>query len=573
MPITHNSLDSDYENRVVAFGATNFRNMQRKFGIKIKDRRSHMYIIGKTGVGKSTVLENMIVQDIRAGHGVAVTDPHGDLVEKIIKHIPSDRINDVIYFNPSDINYPFAFNVLEKVDKEHQHLVASGLIGVFRKIWADTWGPRLEYVLRNAILALLEFPDSTLLGIMRMLVDKDYRKKVVDKITDPMVRSFWVDEYEKYKGNFQVEAIAPIQNKVGAFLSSFLIRNVVGQIKSSIDLRKVMDEKKILLLNLSKGRIGEDNSSLLGAMMITKIQLAAMSRVDIPEADRNDFYMYIDEFQNFATESFADILSEARKYHLCMILAHQYREQLDERVQAAIFGNVGTLVVFRVGADDAEFLEKEFMPQFEMNDLVNLNKYNFYIKLMIDGITSTAFSGTGMPPLTGSPTEENLQKVINVSRERYCKKREVIEDKISRWSSMASNTAGESDGKSFTRPLDPDRPGFKTNCSRCGLEISVPFQPDGLRPVFCPDCLKLFKAGKISRESLQRSAVPSSSVPDLIVHEQPKELPPESGRDFLPPVTSTANEEEKKPVKSEGVSLEEALRQGVSQFTNRRPRE
>ncbi|MFW0837836.1 MAG: type IV secretory system conjugative DNA transfer family protein [Candidatus Komeilibacteria bacterium] len=513
--------DQNYEEQVVAFGVTNYRNIERKFGIKVKDRRNHMYLIGKTGVGKSTMLENMIVQDIQAGRGVAVVDPHGDTVEKIVSYIPTSRINDTIYFNPADINYPFAFNVLEKVDKEHQHLVASGLIGVFRKIWADTWGPRLEYVLRNAILALLEFPDSTLLGIMRMLVDQDYRRKVVGQVTDPVVKSFWIDEYEKYKGNFQVEAIAPIQNKVGAFLSSFLIRNVVGQIKSSIDLRDVMDNKKILLLNLSKGRIGEDNSALLGAMMITKIQLAAMSRVDIPEQQRNDFYMYIDEFQNFATESFAEILSEARKYHLNMILAHQYREQLDERVQAAIVGNVGTLISFRVGADDAEFLEKEFFPQFDKNDLVNLSKYHFYNKLMIDGVTSPAFSAKGLPPLlTGDDMTDNLQKVIKVSRQRYCKQREIIEDKISRWSSTAESTVGGQQSKDKKE----DKPGFKANCSRCGIETSVPFKPDGVRPIFCPDCLKLFKAGKISREAIMTNPVSNTGADaDTARTDKPKE--------------------------------------------------
>jgi CxxC-x17-CxxC domain-containing protein len=487
----------DREEKITAFGETNYRNINRRFGIKVKDRRNHMYLIGKTGVGKSTMLENMIIQDILDGNGVGVVDPHGDLVEKIADYIPASRINDVIYFNPADIDFPFAFNVLEKVDKEHQHLVASGLIGVFRKIWADTWGPRLEYVLRNAILALLEFPDSTLLGIMRMLVDESYRKKVLDQVTDPVVKSFWVNEYAKYKGDFQVQAVAPIQNKVGAFLSSFLIRNVVGQIKSAINLRSVMDDKKILLINLSKGRIGEDNSSLLGAMMITKIQLAAMSRVDIPEDERNDFYLYIDEFQNFATESFADILSEARKYHLNMILAHQYREQLDERVQAAIFGNVGTLVAYRVGADDAEFLEKEFYPQFTKIDLVNLNKFNYYLKLMIDGVTSPGFSAMGLLPLSKEAQTHNLGKVIQVSRERYCKKREIIEDKISRWS-LSDDVHGEGDKK--TNTLDK---GFKANCSRCGIETSTPFKPDGVRPIFCSDCLKLFKAGKISREGLQ----------------------------------------------------------------------
>ncbi len=275
---------------ITLFAQTNFRNQKRSFGIKKDDRRRHTYLIGKTGMGKSTMLENMIVADIRAGHGVAVVDPHGDLVEKIIDYIPSSRINDVIYFNPADSEYPIAFNIIEVTDPSHQHLVASGLVGVFKKIYAESWGPRLEYVLRNAILALLDYPGSTLLGIMRILVDKNYRKKVIEKVKDPVVRSFWVDEYAKYPDKFATEAIAPIQNKVGQFLSNSLIRNVVGQVKSAIDMRDIMDHEKILLVNLAKGRIGEDTAALLGAMMITKLQMAAMERIDLPEKDRKDFY-------------------------------------------------------------------------------------------------------------------------------------------------------------------------------------------------------------------------------------------------------------------------------------------
>lgn len=327
-------------NDTTIFAETTFRHGFRKFGIKRDDRRRHMYLIGKTGMGKSTILENMIVEDINAGKGVAVVDPHGELAEKIIQYIPSDRVNDVIYFNPADIEYPVAFNIVEHVEPHLRHLVASGLLGVFQKQWADSWGPRLEYILRNAILAILEYPGSTLLAITRMLSDKKFRKKVVDKIQDPVVKSFWVNEFAGYADKFASEAVSPIQNKVGQFLSSSLIRNIVGQVKSTIDMRKIMDEGKILIMNLSKGRIGEDNSALLGAMMITKIQLAAMSRVDIPESERPDFYLYVDEFQNFATDSFANILSEARKYRLNLILAHQYIEQLNEKVKFAVFGNV-----------------------------------------------------------------------------------------------------------------------------------------------------------------------------------------------------------------------------------------
>jgi hypothetical protein len=420
---------------VTPFGMTNFRNLRHKFGIKVDDRRRHMYLIGKTGMGKSTTIENMVIDDIRKGKGVALIDPLGDLVEKIIEFIPSYRVNDVVYFNPSDLNYPIAFNVLESVDPTHHHLVTSGLIAVFKKIWVDSWGPRLEYVLRNTILALLEYPGSTLLGVTRLLVDKNFRSKVISRLTDPIVKAFWVDEYSAYSNQFRTEAISPIQNKVGQFLSSSVIRNIVGQSKSTIDMREIMDNGKILLLNLAKGRIGEDNSSLLGAMMVTKIQLAGMSRVDMPEEERRDFYLYVDEFQNFATESFGTILSEARKYRLNLTLAHQYIEQLDEKVAAAVFGNVGTIVCFRVGAADAEFLVKEFDPVFSETDLVNLTKFEVYLKLMIDGVSSDPFSALTLPPLT--ETEGNKDKIISVSRERYSIPKAEIEEKIMRWSGMS----------------------------------------------------------------------------------------------------------------------------------------
>ncbi|MEI6529472.1 MAG: type IV secretion system DNA-binding domain-containing protein [Candidatus Falkowbacteria bacterium] len=418
---------------IAVFAQTTYRNEFKKFGIKTDDRRRHMYLIGKTGMGKSTILENMIVDDIRAGHGVAVVDPHGDLAEKIVEYIPADRIKDVVYFNPSDINFPIAFNVVEQVEPHLRHLVASGLIGVFQKLWADSWGPRLEYILRNAILAILDFPGSTLMGVVRMLSDKNYRKKVVANIKDPVVKAFWEKEFSGYADKFASEAVSPIQNKVGQFLSSSLMRNIIGQVKSAIDIRDIMDSGKILIMNLSKGRIGEDNSALLGAMMITKIQLAAMSRVDVPESERRDFYLYIDEFQNFSTDSFANILSEARKYRLNLILAHQYIEQLSEKVKPAVFGNVGTMVVFRVGAADAEELEKEFLPTFTEEDLVNLPKYEMYLKLMIDGIASSPFSAKGLPPLSFAEQTGNTEKVIEYSREKYASEKLEVEEKIMSW--------------------------------------------------------------------------------------------------------------------------------------------
>jgi hypothetical protein len=423
-------------NDITLFAKTNFRGKEVPFGIKMDDRRRHMYVIGKTGMGKTTLMENMIIQDIINGHGVAFVDPHGDSVEKILSYIPNNRVNDVIYFNPSDLDYPIAFNILESIDSRYKHLVASGLMGVFTKIWANTWSSRMEYILNNTILALLDSPGNTLLGISRIFLDKKYRKKIVDNVKDPMVKAFWTDEFANWQEKYRMEAVAPIQNKVGQFLSSGIIRNIVGQPNSTIDLRQVMDDKKILLLNLSKGRVGEDNSALLGAMIITKLQLAALSRVDIPEEKRSDFYLYVDEFQNFATESFATILSEARKYRLCLTVGHQYIGQLvqekDTKVRDAVFGNVGTMVTFRVGAADAEFLEKEFAPNFTENDLVNLPKYNIILKLMINGVASDPFTASTLSPTFYENTGNN-EKVIRVSRERYANPVALVEAKIMRW--------------------------------------------------------------------------------------------------------------------------------------------
>jgi hypothetical protein len=421
-------------------GRTNFRNRQVEFGIKTDDRRRHIYIIGKTGSGKTTLMENMLIDDIRAGRGVGLVDPHGDFAEKIINFIPAERVEDVIYFNPADINYPIAFNPLERVSDAERHLVASGVVGVFKKIWPDVWSARMEYILNNSLLSLLEYPEANLLEIIKLLSDKSYRERLVENLTDPVVKSFWVNEFARYSQRFEVEAVAAILNKVGQFVSNPLIRNVIGQPRSSIDLRRVMDEGKILIVNLSKGKIGEDNSALLGALIVTKLQLTAMRRVDVPEEERKDFYLYIDEFQNFSTESFAAILSEARKYRLSLVLTHQYIGQLvsdNTKVRDAIFGNVGTIIVFRVGAEDAEFLEKEFAPEFSANDLVNLPKYHIYIKLMIDGVASKPFSAETLEP-PSPPAESFADVIIENSRRLYGTPRDVVEKEIERgWSAEA----------------------------------------------------------------------------------------------------------------------------------------
>jgi CxxC-x17-CxxC domain-containing protein len=476
---------------ITYFGKTNFRNSDNIFGIKRRDRRQHMYVLGKSGTGKSVLLSNLIAQNIENGEGVCVVDPHGELVEEILNLIPAHRVKDVIYFNPADTDYHIGFNVIALEDPKYKHLVASGLMGIFTKIWANAWSSRMEYILNNAILALLDTPGTTLLGIPRLLVDKDYRQMIISNLKDPVVKAFWVHEYEQWREQFRNEAIAPIQNKVGQFLSTSIIRNVVGQSKSTIDIFKIMNEGKIFLVNVSKGRVGEDNSALLGGMIITKIQLAAMERVRIPEDERKDFYLYVDEFQNFATDSFANILSEARKYRLNLIVAHQYTAQLSNEngtaVRDAVFGNVGTMVIFRVGADDADFLEKEFEPEFTAQDLVNLPNYHVYLKLMIDGVTSRPFSATTLPPIKFDIAAGTKEKIIESSRKLYTRPREEVEDEISKWSGMIQNSEGESK--------------YKAECSNCGKTTMVPFEPKEGRPVYCKECMFKIKSGELKPQT------------------------------------------------------------------------
>lgn len=446
-------------------------------------------MVGKTGTGKTTLLFNMVLQDIKAGRGVGIIDPHGEFVEAVLSQIPSERSNDVIYFNPVDTDYPIGFNVLEVPDPKYKHLVVSDLLGIFTKIWANVWSARMEYILQNCIMALLDTPGTTLLGIPRILVDKDYRQKIVAKVKDPVVKSFWIHEYAEWRDQFRNEAIVPIQNKVNQFLNTSFIRNIVGQPKSTLNIPEIMNSGKILLVNVSKGKIGEDNSALLGAMIITKIQLAAMERVRIPEEDRRDFYLYVDEFQNFATDSFASILSEARKYRLNLIIAHQYIGQLvtdiSTKVRDAVFGNVGTLITFRVGAQDAEYLETEFAPEFTAQDLVNLPNYHIYLKLMVDNVTSRPFSATTLLPLSFEADPMVKEKIIRISRERYANKREKVEEKIARWSGLYGEGGGDG-GKVF-----------ETTCWNCRKQTEVPFKPDGKRPIYCASCMKQIEEGKV----------------------------------------------------------------------------
>ncbi len=423
------------EEKITYFGQTDARNQKVTFGIKAKDRTKHIYVIGKTGMGKSTLLENMAVQDIKNGEGMAFIDPHGKTADLLLEYVPEHRMKDVVYFAPFDMEYPLSFNVLESVDPDKRHLVVSGLMSTFKKIWQDAWSARMEYILTNTLLALLEYPDATLLGVNRMLSDKDYRKLVISHVTDSAVKAFWVQEFANYTERMAAEAVPAIQNKIGQFTANALIRNMIGQSKSSFDIRKMMDEGKILIVNLSKGRIGESNANLLGGMIITKIYLAALSRADVPDPVLKrlpNFYLFVDEFQSFANESFADILSEARKYKLNLTIAHQYIEQMEEEVRAAVFGNVGTMIVFRVGAYDAEILEKEFAPQFTAEDIVNLGIYQIYLKLMIDGVSSLPFSATTLAPIA-KPESSNADNVIKASRAQFANNRKDVEGAIDVW--------------------------------------------------------------------------------------------------------------------------------------------
>jgi hypothetical protein len=432
-------LPGENEKNITLIGKTNFRGQNQPYGIREDDRRRHVYIIGKTGMGKSTLLENMIFSDIQAGKGVGVIDPHGDLAEAVLKFIPKSRTNDVILFDPVDTAFPVAFNLLDGKNPEHRTLIASGLVNVFKKLYAESWGPRLEHFLRNTILALVEAPDTTMLGITRMLVDKAYREKILHFVKDPMVQSFWKTEFDALPPAKLAEAVGPIQNKVGQFLAAPAMRNILGQPKSTFDLRFAMDSGKIVIVNLSKGRLGEDNSAMLGSLLITKFQLDAMSRADIPEKDRRDFCLYVDEFQNFATESFATILSEARKYRLSLTMANQFIAQMSEEVCSAVFGNVGSLISFQVGIDDAKVLSEQFDEETILPiDLASLPKYQVYNRVMVEGMTTPVFSADTLPPPQinlpeGETMETRIEKIRNFSRQRYSKPREVVENKILRW--------------------------------------------------------------------------------------------------------------------------------------------
>jgi len=501
----------DDPEKITYFAQTDSRNKLQKFGIKSKDRSKHVYVIGKTGMGKSTLLENMAIQDIQSGKGMAFIDPHGGTAEKLLEYVPESRIKDVLYFAPFDLEHPISFNVMEDIGADSRHLVANGLMSAFKKLFGEeSFSDRMQYILQNTILALLEYPGATMLGINKMLVDKTYRDKVVANVTDSSVKTYWTKEFAGYTERFAAEAIPAIQNKIGQFTSNPLIRNIIGQSKSTFDIREFMDKKKIIIVNLSKGRVGEGNANLLGSMLITKIYLAAMSRADKNAAELSklpSFYLHVDEFQSFANESFADILSEARKYKLNLTIAHQYIEQMDEEVRDAVFGNVGTMIAFRVGAYDAEVLEKEFAPTFIVEDLVNLGIYQIYLKLMIDGVSSQPFSATTMAPIN-LPEIVYKDQVIESSRIQFSRSRSGVEKIISDWHEIekeAPKSTASAYRPEFKAPRSIDIRGKRpAETARPFTPASAPVKPIQTPPPQESDEFKPLNA--VSLEDLKKKS-------------------------------------------------------------------
>lgn len=517
-------------NRITYMASTDSRGKRMPFGIKREDRRRHMYVIGKTGMGKSTLLENLAIQDINNGEGLAFIDPHGGTAEKLLEYVPEHRIKDVVYFAPFDLEQPIAFNVMEDVGYDKRHLVVSGLMATFKKIWVDAWSARMEYILSNTLLALLEYPEATLLGVNRMYVDKEYRKKVVENIKDPVVKDFWTKEFATYTDRYTQEATPAIQNKIGQFTSNPLIRNIIGQPHSSFDIRTLMDEKKILIINLSKGLVGEVNMRLLGSMLTTRIFLAAMSRAELAPQDLKnvpDFYFYVDEFQNFANDTFAEILSEARKYKLDLTIAHQYVEQMEEQVRAAVFGNVGTTVAFRVGPFDAEVLETIFSPEFTREDLVNLGFAQVYMTLMIDGVGSRPFSALTIPPIE-PPRIIYKNQVIQASREQFGNKRAAIETAI--FDELASIPAPEPPPPTFRR--GPKKPAGGSPPPNKEKKREAPPPPSTDREGLRAALAKL--AGEAAAPKIDNTPSLKAVIGDAIVNpppapkqETPAPTPPE----------------------------------------------
>ncbi|MFO1459477.1 MAG: type IV secretion system DNA-binding domain-containing protein [Verrucomicrobiota bacterium] len=418
-----------FDDSEIVMGRRELYGQLHPFGISPDDLRQHLYVIGKSGSGKTTLLRNLILQLIEAGEGVGLIDPHGDLAQDILDHIPRHRIEDVVYLDPADEEFPIGLNVLRTSGP--QHLVVSGIVGAVKSIWAESWGPRLEYILYAALAALIECDNVSLLGVQRMLSDRRYRYWVVKQVRDPMVRWFWENEFENYDKRLLSEAVSPVQNKIGQLLMAPQLRNILGQVTRAVDARFMMDRKRIFIANLSKGKLGEDKSNLLGALLVSEFHLAAMGRADVPESERPDFRLFVDEFQSFATDSFASILSEARKYRLSLTLSHQYTDQLPKEVQSAVFGNVGSLVSFRVGQSDAEILEREFGKEFTASQFTQLSNHHVLVRILNGGAQAEPFRGKTLEPW--GKRWGRRETIIRRNRERYASKREEVDGRIRRW--------------------------------------------------------------------------------------------------------------------------------------------
>lgn len=472
------------QDTITYFAETDSRGRRVKFGVKDSDRTKHIYLIGKSGMGKSTLLENLAVQDIQNGNGLCFIDPHGSAVDTFLDYIPEDRIDDVVYFAPFDFEHPVAFNVMEDVAPDKRSLVAQGLLSSFKKIWGEeTFSDRMEHIVSNTLLALLEYPGSTMLSISRMFVDIPFQKKVVANITDPIVKQFWTQEYASWSDTYRRDAYSAVLNKIGQFTSNPVIRNIVGQPKSSFDIRQCMDEKKILLVNLSIGQVGESNANLLGSMLTTKVFLAGMSRADLTKpqlAAAPNFYLYIDEFQNLANDSFADILSQSRKYKLNLTLAHQYIEQMPETVRAAVFGNVGTMITFRVGATDAEVFEREFGQAFLAADFVALSRFQIYLSLMIDGAGSPPFSARTLAPLP-LPAINFREETIAASRSVYARPRSAVESDIAEWMGQSLSAPKIKPNNGMPDHIKKKREAAKKGATNQGKDTPKK-SPDNPRP-------------------------------------------------------------------------------------------
>ncbi len=516
-------------NNVTYFASTDCRGEKKPFGIRALDRSRHMYVIGKTGMGKSTMLENMAIQDIQNGDGMCFIDPHGSTASKLLDYVPEDRIKDVVYFAPFDMDRPLGFNVMEDVGYDKRHLVVAGLMSAFQRIWVDAWSSRMEYILQNTLLALLEYPDTTLIDVNRMLINKAFRDKVSDAVSDPIVKRFWKEEFAGYTDRYTQEATPAIQNKIGQFTSNPLVRNIIGQSESTFDLRKIMDDRKIFIVNLSKGRMGEQNADLLGSILTTKIYLAAMSRAEETAsamASLPPFYLYVDEFQSVVNDSFANILSEARKYKLCLTIAHQYIEQIEENIRAAVFGNVGTTITFRVGPFDAETLKTVFEPTFYAEDLVNLGFAQIYLTLMIDGVGSAPFSAVTLPPVD-EPAFSFKQDIIKHSQEKYGRPRADVE----RMLQPTDHTKKIEEKKSSTnKPFAQQRPTSKSGAKQAnskqqsGSYSNTKQSTNSQKRASTQQPKTEYKNKVTSQHSKSTSATPNSNVSNAPVAKDKSDL-------------------------------------------------